>query len=155
MDERIQLKRTTTNDKDFASLVTALDNELWNELSEDKATYDPFNKVPGLSTAIVIYAGDETVACGCFKQVDSSTIEIKRMFVHKKWRRKGLSKLLLQGLENWAIEKGYKDAILETSIHFIPARTLYKSSGYKVIPNYPPYTGLAESICFKKKLKEE
>jgi putative acetyltransferase len=144
------IKRTTSADKDFQMLITHLDHELWNELKEDQATYDQFNKVPDISTVLIIYQGQQPVACGCFKEIDANTVEIKRMFVEKEWRGKGLSKLILNELEQWAIEKGFENAILETSIHFTTARQLYESSGYTIIPNYPPYQGLTESVCMKK-----
>jgi putative acetyltransferase len=144
------IKRTTSADKDFQMLITHLDHELWNELKEDQATYDQFNKVPDISTVLIIYQGQQPVACGCFKEIDANTVEIKRMFVEKEWRRKGLSKLILNELEQWAMQKGFENAILETSIHFTTARQLYESSGYTIIPNYPPYQGLTESVCMKK-----
>jgi putative acetyltransferase len=144
------IKRTTSADKDFQMLITHLDHELWNELKEDQATYDQFNKVPDISTVLIIYQGQQPVACGCLKEIDANTVEIKRMFVEKEWRGKGLSKLILNELEQWAIEKGFENAILETSIHFTTARQLYESSGYTIIPNYPPYQGLTESVCMKK-----
>src|SRR5215218_10479450 len=102
MQPGFALKRTTTSDKDFQYLVTCLDHELWVELKEDQATYDGFNKVPGIDTAVIVYAGTEPVACGCFKKFDDLTVEIKRMFVQKPWRGKGLSKAVLQALEKWA-----------------------------------------------------
>lgn len=152
MLQTIVIKRTTTADAGFQQLVSWLDHELWNELKEDQATYDPYNKVPDIKTALLIYANKEPVACGCFKEYDSNTVEIKRMFVQKAWRGKGLSKKVLLELEQWAGEKGYCFAVLETSIHFATARRLYETSGYSIIPNYPPYTGLAESVCMKKAL---
>lgn len=146
------LKRTTAADAGFDRLVRQLDNELWNELKEDQATYDPHNKVPGIKTVVLIYTGDEPVACGCFKPFDEVAVEIKRMFVQKAFRGRGLSKMVLNELEMWAKEKGYKAAVLETSIRFITARTLYEKSGYCTTPNYPPYEGLPESVCMKKAL---
>jgi putative acetyltransferase len=106
--------------------------------------------VPDISTVLIIYQGQQPVACGCFKEIDANTVEIKRMFVEKEWRGKGLSKLISNELEQWAMEKGFENAILETSIHFTTARQLYESSGYTIIPNYPPYQGLTESVCMKK-----
>jgi putative acetyltransferase len=147
------IKRTSSSDKDFQILITHLDHELWNELKEDQATYDQYNKVPDLNTVLIAYKGEQAVACGCFKEIAPGTVEIKRMFVEKEWRRKGLSKVILNGLEQWAVEKGYVYAILETSIHFTTARRLYESSGYTIIPNYPPYEGLSESVCMHKYLK--
>jgi GNAT superfamily N-acetyltransferase len=149
------IKRTSTNDADFISLIRKLDHELWDELNEDQATYDPFNKVPDLQTAVVLYVNKLPVACGCFKQFDEDTAEIKRMYVDKTQRGRGLSKLVLTELENWAMENGFTKAILETSIHFKVARRLYENAGYIIIDNYGPYKGLADSVCMQKKLKEQ
>lgn len=146
------IKRTTANDEDFQLLVKALDNELWNELKEDQATYDQYNYVIDIATAIVVYYKKEPVACGCFKEFDEHTVEIKRMFVQKDYRGKGLSKKILSELELWAKEKNYRSAVLETSIHFATARNLYSSNGYNVIPNYGQYANLPESVCMKKVL---
>lgn len=150
--ESFQIKRTTTDDPAFVHLTALLDHELWVELNEDQATYDQYNKVPALQTAVVVYAGKEPVACGCFKHFDKETIEVKRMFVKKDFRGKGLSKQVLAELESWAMSEGYQYAVLETSIHFATALHLYKGAAYGVIPNYPPYVGLPESICLRKNL---
>lgn len=152
MEPAFSLKRTTTGDKDFQQLVILLDNELWNELNEDQATYDQYNKVADIKTAVLIYAGDQAVACGCFKPYDEKTVEIKRMFVRKEYRGKGLSRKILQALEEWAQALGFSAAILETSIHFDTAKRLYQTNNYKVIANYPPYVGLTESVCMRKEL---
>ena len=153
MEEQLTIKRTNSNNTDFQQLVRQLDNELWNELQEDQATYDQFNKVPGLDTVIVIYEYEKPVSIGCFKKYNDDTVEIKRMFVEKEYRGKGLSKLVLQELEKWAEESGFQYAILETSVHFKTARNLYMNAGYTIIENYDQYKGLDESICMKKLLK--
>ncbi len=149
------IKRTSTNDPDFISLIKQLDHELWQELNEDQVTYDPFNKVPDLPTAVVLYLNKLPVACGCFKTFDKDTAEIKRMFVDKTQRGRGLSKMILTELESWAIENGFSKTILETSIHFKIARRLYENAGYIIIDNYGPYKGLPDSICMQKKLEKE
>lgn len=147
------LKRTTANDKDFQLLISHLDHELWNKLEEDQATYDQYNKVPDINTAVLIYANEKPVACGCFKKYEEGTVEIKRMFVEKSHRGLGLSKTVLLELEKWATGLGYEFAILETSIHFKTARNLYGKSGYKIISNYGQYANLPESVCMKKSLQ--
>jgi putative acetyltransferase len=146
------IKRTTANDEDFQLLVKKLDHELWNELKEDQATYDQYNIVIDIPTAVVIYSDNEPVACGCFKKFNEQTVEIKRMFVQKDHRGKGLSKKILAELEQWAKEKKYQFSVLETSIHFTAAKKLYASNGYRVISNYGQYAGLPESVCMKKQL---
>ena len=146
------IKRTTSTDKDFQWLIQQLDKELWDELNEDQATYDQYNKVPDLNTVVVVYINDQPVASGCFKKYNTDTVEIKRMFVVKEQRGKGLSKVVLSELESWAVESGFKNALLETSIHFIAATTLYKNAGYTIIHNYDQYKDLEESVCMKKPL---
>jgi putative acetyltransferase len=154
MQETIVIKRTNSNDPGFKLLVSHLDHELWNELKEDQSTYDQYNKVPDLPTVVVIYINEKPIACGCFKQYLSDTVEIKRMFVEKEYRGRGLSKLILNELEQWAIESGFQFAILETSVHFKTAQSLYSKTGYIVIENYDHYAGLEESVCMKKKLSK-
>jgi putative acetyltransferase len=149
----LTIKRTTTTDPDFNSLVQQLDYELWNELNEDQSTYDQHNKVPDLQTAVIVFASNQPAACGCFKVYKETTVEIKRMFVQKAFRGKGLSKTVLKELEQWAVELGYTDAILETSVHFNVAQKLYESNSYRNIDHYPPYVGLTESVCMGKRLK--
>jgi hypothetical protein len=150
--EELTIKRTNGGDPDFQLLILHLDHELWNELSEDQATYDKYNKVPDIQTALVLFINGKPIASGFFKKYDKKTVEIKRMFVEKEYRGKGLSKLILDELEAWAGELGFQFAILETSIHFEAARKLYANAGYTIIENYDQYAGLNESVCMKKEL---
>jgi GNAT superfamily N-acetyltransferase len=153
MNKDLIVKRSVCAHPDFIYLVSCLDNELWNELNEDQSIYDQYNKVPDIKTAIIIYADEKPVAIGCFKEYSEDTVEIKRMYVDKNYRGRSISKMVLHELENWAMEKGFKYAILETSIHFNTAQYLYTQAGYVVIPNYDQYEGLEESVCMKKKLQ--
>ena len=153
MNEQVTIKRTTSSDPDFQQLIAALDNELWNELKEDQATYDQFNAVPDLKTVLVLYVNELPAASGCIKKYDAATVEVKRMFVIKEQRGKKFSSMILKELEKWALEMGFQYAILETSIHFIAARSLYTKAGYTLIPNYDQYAALEDSVCMKKKLR--
>lgn len=129
MNNDLIIQRTSANNPDFIYLVSLLDHELWGELNEDQSTYDQYNKVPNIQTAIIIYAAEKPVAIGCFKEYNTNTVEIKRMYVDKAYRGKGISKMILQELERWAIENGFEYSILETSIHFNVAQSLYKNAG--------------------------
>jgi hypothetical protein len=152
MQEKISIVRTNSSDKDFNALIAKLDHELWNELQEDQDTYDQYNKVPGLQTVVVLYINTKPVACGCFKEFNEDTVEIKRMFVEKEYRGRGFSRSVLHELEAWAIECCFQYAVLETSVHFRVAQGLYHKEGYNIIDNYGQYAGLEESVCMKKKL---
>ena len=155
MNREFEVRRTISEDPGFRLLISHLDNELWNELHEDQATYDQFNKVNDIKTAIVVYVNGKPAAIGCFKKFNDNTVEIKRMFVEKEFRGRGLSKYVLNELEKWALECGYQYAVLETSVHFTVAQHLYTGAGYKIIKNYDQYTGLTESVCMRKELKTQ
>ena len=153
MNDQPVIKRTGCDDPEFQLLISRLDDELWNELHEDQVTYDQFNRVTGIQTAVIVYINRKPAAIGCFKELEKDTVEIKRMFVEKEFRGLGLSKHVLSELEKWSLELGYHYAVLETSVHFKVAQNLYASAGYEIIENYDQYKGLTESVCMKKELK--
>lgn len=101
---------------------------------------------------MVIYKNETAVGCGGFKQFDSNTAEIKRMFVHPDHRNKGLAKTILQELENLAKEDNYQNYILETSPKLETAISLYLKFGYVLIPNFGQYIGVENSVCLKKRI---
>ena len=152
INQAIRIKRCQNSDKDFNLLISHLDNELNDRHDNQRTVYDKFNKVDSIQTVIVAYDNGKPVGCGCFKQFDDITVEIKRMFIEFEFRKKGISKLILSELEKWAIELGYLKAILETGKKLPEAIGLYEKSGYFRIDNYGQYKDLPNSICFEKKL---
>lgn len=74
------------------------------------------------------------------------------MFIQPTFRGKGAATLILQELENWAIENNYRYAILETVKTQPEAIALYTKNGYTVIPNFGQYENIENSICMHKNL---
>lgn len=150
----MQLLRTSNTHADFKALTCLLDSELSSRYGTLQKQYDTHNVIEPIDTALVGYDEMEPVACGCFKVISNDTVEIKRMFVSSKSRRKGYSRTLLGALEQWAYECGYTKAVLETGKGQPEAIALYTKCGYKIIPNYGAYVGLENSVCMQKELKE-
>lgn len=146
----VSIKRSQYTDNDFVYLISKLDEELNSRHDNQRTVYDKFNKVDSIQTVIIAYANAMHVGCGCFKQFDDNIVEIKRMFVEKAYRGKGISKLILNELEKWAMELGYSKSILETGVKLPEAIGLYEKSGYTRINNYGQYKDLPNSICFEK-----
>jgi len=146
----VTIKRSQYTDNDFVLLISHLDDELNNRHDNQRTVYDKFNKVDSIQTVIITHINDVPVGCGCFKQFDDNTVEIKRMFVETAYRGKGISKLILNELEKWAKELGYSRSILETGIKLPEAIGLYEKSGYTRIINYGQYKDLPNSLCFEK-----
>jgi len=148
----ITLKITNNNDPDFKYLVTLLDGYLLVLNGEEQSNYTPHNKLDYLDTAVVVYQDNQPAGCGCFKKFDNDTVEIKRMFVKDDSRGKGIASSILNELELWAKETGFKYTVLETLKHNSEAVNLYTKQGYSVIDNYGPYITLTNSVCMQKVL---
>lgn len=148
----LKLVMTDNQNADFIKLIKLLDEDLDERYGELQKNYMPLNIVDYIKDVVVLYKDGEPVACGAFKEFNDSSVEIKRVFVKKENRRQGLSKVVLEKLEETAKSKGYPYAVLETGQKQHEAISLYKGLGYGVIPNYGPYVGDSNSICMKKML---
>ena len=144
-------KRTTSDDPDFAGLVANLDRILAVTDGDDHSFFAQFNKSETLIHCLVAYDGT-AIGCGALRVYDQDTVEVKRMFVLPEFRGRSVGREILSELEKWAFSLGYKNCILETAKTLEPAVALYRSSGYEIIENYPPYDGVETSVCLTKKL---
>lgn len=145
-------KRTNSNDAHFQELVQLLDLDLKIRDGDDHAFYAQFNKTATIKYALVAYDGDVPVGSGAIRELSPDTMEVKRMFVLPDHRGKGIASVILQALETWSAELGYKKCILETGKNQPEAIALYKKRHYKIIPNYGQYQSMDNSVCFEKEL---
>ena len=148
----IQVVKTDSSNKDFIALVTQLDKDLAIRDGDEHSFYAQYNTIAMIKYAVVLYDDEVPVACGAIKQFDNESVEVKRMFVPNDYRGKGYATLVLNALENWALELGYKNLVLETGLKQPEAIALYKKNGFSVIPNYGQYIGIENSVCFNKKI---
>src|SRR4051812_1166872 len=100
----ITLKRTDSSNQHFVKLVKELDKYLAVTDGNDHAFYDQYNKIDKLKNVIVAYEDGLAVACGAIKEFSPGTVEVKRMFTSPERRGKGIAKMVLTGLEQWAVE---------------------------------------------------
>jgi putative acetyltransferase len=143
-------KRTNSDNLDFQELVVLLDADLKIRDGDDHPFYDQFNKIQNIRNVIVCYNDGKPIGCGAFKEYDSKTVEIKRMFVLPECRGKGIGLVILKELEFWAMELNYFACILETGKKQPEAISLYQKAGYAIIENYGQYENVENSVCMKK-----
>jgi putative acetyltransferase len=146
----LDVLRTTSDNAHFALLVQELDKDLWQRYPDIQASYDVHNKIEKNPNVVVAYVDHVPVGCGCFKKFDTGVVEIKRMFVRREHRSKGIAARILNELCCWAEEVGFERAVLETATRQPEAIHLYKKAGFTTIPNYPPYENMELSICMEK-----
>ena len=146
----LKLIETDSNDTHFQTLIDVLDEELNDRYGRPFGFKNDLNEIPFCETVILVKKDSEFVACGCFKEYDKLSVELKRVFVKKKFRGQGISKVLVNKLEDWAVSLGYSRFVLETGVNQPEAISLYKKLRYQVIKNFPPYVGHELSICMEK-----
>lgn len=148
----IKIIKTKKSDKDLNVLIEELDLYLKKTDGKDHEFYNQFNHLDYIHHLVVAYHDKTPVGCGAFRKIDDKTVEIKRMYVKKKHRRKGVAKAILMFLENWAQQENFKICVLETGDRQQEAIQLYEKTGYQRIPNYGQYTQMENSNCFEKHL---
>lgn len=91
--------------------------------------------------AVLLLTEDDgtPVGCGALRPLEPGVAELKRMYVVPAARGRGLSRLVLTGLEATAAERGWRTLRLETGPLQHEAIALYERSGYRPIGAFGHY----------------
>jgi GNAT superfamily N-acetyltransferase len=145
---------TDGENEEFVRLCGMLDEYL-DEIvggKKQREQYDKFNTLEKIHDVFLIYIDGIPVGCASFKRYDETTAEVKRVFLHPEYRGQGLSKHLMNALEEKALRDGFSRLILETGDLLVEATGLYKKIGFEIIENYEPYKDMKGSVCMRKKI---
>ncbi len=148
----IRTMRTDAEHPDFIALVKQLDADLAVRDGNEHLFYSQFNKTHQIKHVVILYEDNIAAACGAIRELNPTSMEVKRMYTLPESRGKGLATHILTELESWARELGFKKCILETGKRQPEAIELYKKNGYHIIPNFGQYVGVENSVCFEKLL---
>lgn len=126
---------------DAVACVTAYFAELDERFPEGFADGDAIAADAAGFTApsgafIVGYAGTVPVACGGVRRLDDRTAEIKRMWVSRSWRGRGLGSAILSTLESLVGEWGLDRVMLDTNPELTEAMAMYEKAGYSQTDPY-------------------
>lgn len=154
--QRVDLRRCALASPDAAQLIAALNTELAATFPEPGATHFSISEAQvddGEGAFLVAYLDDIPVGCGAVRRLDSSTAELKRMYVTPSVRGRGIGRALVEALEGEAQLLGVRRIVLETGTRLAPAIRLYESLGYVRIPLFGEYLSSPDtSLCFGKSL---
>lgn len=79
-------------------------------------------------------------------------LEIKKVFVARSHRGRGVAKRLLAEAENIARQRDATALVLQTGGLQFDAIALYQRVGYRRFPNFRSYEVIPGSICFEKRI---
>lgn len=150
----MELIYTDGRNQDFISLCRLLDDYL-NEIAggeEKRAQYIPYNTLGDIHNVVLAYNKGALAGCATFRAYEEGVAEVKRVFIKKEYRGKGIAKQMMACLEKNARIKGFKKLILETGKPLVEAISLYLGIGFVVTDNYGPYQCMPESICMQKEI---
>jgi GNAT superfamily N-acetyltransferase len=94
------------------------------------------------------------VAVGCvgLRRHDAERVEVKRMFVRRPYRGRGLARALVRASEDEARRLGYRVVLIESGTAQPEAMALYESSGYLPTPGFGYYQDSPLNRCYAKSL---
>ncbi|MBO6212600.1 GNAT family N-acetyltransferase [Algoriella sp.] len=147
---KTELIRTNSDNFDFRELVKELDADLKIRDGDKHSFFAQFNKIDLIKHVVIAYIDEKAVGCGAIKNYSDDTMEVKRMYVNPDFRGNRIGKTVLDELEIWTKELGYKKCILETGMMQPEAITLYKRNNFIQIENYGQYKEDETSVCFEK-----
>jgi GNAT superfamily N-acetyltransferase len=110
----------------------------------------PVDLAPPGGAMLLVTRGDDPVAIGGVRDLESPVAEVKSMYVVPAARGRGLGRRLLARLEEIAAAHGCRAVRLDTAAHLTAAIALYRGLGYREIPAYN--SGPIADLWFEREL---
>ena len=133
------LSPASWDDPDVAALTAAQQTELRARYGGDT---EPGVPPSAADVAVVLVARDDDgtpIGCGALRPLEAGAAELKRMYVVPAARGRGVSRLVLAGLEAEALARGWTTLRLETGPRQPEAVGLYTRAGYRPIGAFGHY----------------
>jgi GNAT superfamily N-acetyltransferase len=91
----------------------------------------------GAGVWLAMYGG-VIIGCVALRRLTgrSESAEIKRMYVRPAYRGQGIADLLIEKLENYARDCGYRWLYLDTAASMVAAARFYERRGFKLCEQY-------------------
>jgi GNAT superfamily N-acetyltransferase len=163
-NDQVRIVPVTWGDPRASALRELMDVELTAIYGSLFASSDPGAVLPArrkalaidpkdiLATLLAIDADGTPLAHAALRD-HGGEWEVKRLFVGKEARGRGIARRIMADLEAVARDAGAKRLILQTGDRQPEAVALYQRTGYQRIEIYEPYvTTFTFSRCFEKRL---
>lgn len=120
-------------DESVLKLFSEHDDFMIDFLGEDKMYYTRYNESENIEKVWVVFSDNLPIGCIAYRKKEEGTGEVKRLYIKKEYRGKGISKELLKTLECYVKEQGCHTLFLDTRVTLEPAVSLYRSHGFSIV----------------------
>ena len=103
---------------------------------------------------VILQHAGQTVAGGAYRKYDEQTAELKRIWTHPDYRRRGLGIKLLEVLEDEAAGHGYRKLFLVTGPMQPEAIAMYARHGYEPLFDMSADLAQLHELAFAKPLPQ-
>ncbi len=133
-----------------AAYLLELDERFENGFDRSEAAGDEEKFGGDHGVFLVAFLGGKVVGCGGLTTLGGGVAEIKRMWVAKDARGRGLASQIRRRLEELAVELGHDVVRLDTNRALSNAIEMYRAAGYTDVERYNdnPYA----DFWFEKRL---
>ncbi len=152
----LAVRTTNPFDPEVRVLIDKLDHYQRSIYPEESNHLDSIHELAKSNVCFLgAYIGDELVGIGAVKYLsgDCNYGEIKRVYVKKSTRRKGVSRYLMKQLERDAQNRGISVLRLETGVHQPEALGLYEKLGYIRCGRFGAYRDDPLSVFMEKQVE--
>ena len=116
--------------EEVIKLFSDQDDFMMDFLGADSAYYTRYSSNENIKIVWLAYFDDFPIGCVAYRKKSYNVGEVKRMFIKNEYRGRGISKSLLNIVEQYAKQCGDNKLHLSTRITLEPAITLYRHSGF-------------------------
>ena len=141
---------TDEKDERFLKLVEELDCGYYERIGDELEKYKEYNEFNKPHFVILLLDSRNPIACASYRVCENDSVEFKRVYVKKDYRKKGIVYNLIMKLENKAIDENFKYSYIVTGKNNFAAINLYKKLNYEQIPKFGQFKDDETVICMKK-----
>ena len=118
----------------------------------DAAIVEAAEFLPPRGIFLVAEVDGEPAGCGAWRVLSPGVVEIKRVYVVPRFRRRGLAQGIVAALEDGAVAAGHRSVVLNTGQEQPEALALYADLGYGPIEGYGIYACSPGAVFLGKDL---
>ena len=132
----MRIKKSNVNAPEVFQLFSEHDDFIIDFLGDDSIYYTRYNSNENLQSVWIAYCDEKPIGCVAYRVKDKGIGEVKRMYIKNEYRGRGISKLLLFTIEEYARLNGDHTLFLDTRSTLEPAVTIYRNLGFvKILCN--------------------